>query len=188
MKPKNVSFTLRHWSLDDLDNLVKFANNKKIAGNLTDAFPHPYTREDGIAFISSVNPDAALHPDGVSDPDRVRQQGRVFAIDVDGTACGTIGIFPQTDVHRKNAEIGYWLAEEYWGMGIISEATRQVIDYGFKTYDVNRIFARPFSTNLASQKVLLKAGMKLEARLEKAIIKDGVFVDELIFSVLKAEK
>jgi ribosomal-protein-alanine N-acetyltransferase len=182
MNRQKVKFILRSWNLEDLDTLVRFANNKKIADNLTDAFPHPYTREDGIAYISAHHHDMVPHPDGIHEP------GKVFAIDVNGIACGSIGIFPQTDIHRKNAEMGYWLAEEYWGRGIMTEAVKQVVEYGFKTFGINRIFARPFSTNLASQRVLEKAGMKLEARFEKALFKNGQFLDELVYSVFKASQ
>mgnify|MGYP001468115977 CR=1 FL=1 len=171
------TFVLRPWKIEDLDNLVKFAGNPKIAANLTDAFPHPYTREDGIAYIT-----AHTHPDGVQHPD-----GVVFAIEVDGIACGSIGVFPQKDVHRKNAEMGYWLAEEYWGRGIMTEAVRRMIRYGFSAYDVSRIFARPFGSNLASQRVLQKAGMKPEGRFKDAIYKNGRFLDELIYSVHRGE-
>jgi len=173
MNTQKTNFALRPWSMDDLDNLVRFANNKKIADNLSDAFPHPYSREDGIAYITA-------HQAGV-----VPQPGSVFAIEVNGIACGSIGIFPQTDLHRKNAEIGYWLAEDYWGRGIITEAIERIIEFGFKTFDINRIFARTFSTNLASQRVLEKAGMKLEARFEKSLFKNGQFLDELVYSTLK---
>jgi len=166
------NFILRPWKLEDLDNLVRFANNKKIADNLTDAFPHPYSREDGIAFIKNFIGD---------------NPARIFAIEVEGIACGSIGIVLQADVHRKNAEMGYWLAEDYWGRGIMTAAVRQIIEYGFKTFDINRIFARPYSYNLASQRVLAKAGMKLEGRFEKALFKNGQFMDELIFSILKPE-
>lgn len=179
MNPQSNKFILRPWTLDDLDNLVKFADNKKIADNLTDAFPYPYSREDGVAYIT------AHHHDGESHKDHA--PGRVFAIEVDGIACGSIGIFPQTDVHRKNAEMGYWLAEEYWGRGIITGAVMQIIEYGFRTFDINRIFARPYATNLASQRVLEKAGMRLEARFEKSIFKNGQFLDELIYSILKPD-
>lgn len=163
-----IQFKLRRWTLNDLDNLVIFANNKKIADNLTDAFPHPYKREDGIAYITTF---------GAESPQRI------FAIEVEGIACGSIGLYPQADVHRKNAEMGYWLAEPYWGKGIVTEAVRQTIAYGFQAFDITRIFARPYSTNLASQRVLEKAGMKLEGRFEKALFKNGKFLDELIFSI-----
>jgi RimJ/RimL family protein N-acetyltransferase len=161
---------LRPWSFDDLDLLVKFANNKKIADNLTDAFPYPYTRDDGIDFLNRFKDDEPL---------------RAFAIEVDGIPCGAIGIHPQLDIHRKNAEIGYWLAEEYWGKGIMTEAVRMIVSYGFKAFDINRIFARPFAPNVASQKVLEKAGLKFEARFEKSIIKNGLLLDELFFSIVR---
>jgi [ribosomal protein S5]-alanine N-acetyltransferase len=182
MTHKNVNFKLRPWTMDDLDNLVKFAGNKNIADNLTDAFPHPYSRNDGKNYIRTFG---IPHPDGVSHPDRVNDPVRVFAIEVDGIACGSIGVFPQTDIHRKNAEMGYWLAEEFWGRGIMTEAVKRMIGHGFKSFDINRIFARPFSTNIASQRVLEKAGMKLEARFEKSLFKNGRFLDELIYSILK---
>jgi ribosomal-protein-alanine N-acetyltransferase len=170
MTTKPVKILLRPWCMKDLENLVKYAGNKKIADNLTDAFPHPYAPKDGIAYIETF---------GAESP------SRVFAIEVDGVACGSIGIFPQSDVHRKNAEMGYWLAEDYWGRGIITEAIRQTVEYGFKTFDINRIFARPFGTNLASQRVLEKSGFTLEARFEKALFKNGLLLDELIYAIRK---
>jgi RimJ/RimL family protein N-acetyltransferase len=175
MNTQKFNLILRPWNMDDLDNIVIFANNNKIADNLTDAFPHPYTREDGIAYIKTFGE----HPDRVNDP------VRVFAIEVNGIACGSIGIFPQSDVHRKNAEMGYWLAEEYWGSGIMTVAVKNMVEYGFSTFDITRIFARPFSSNIASQRVLEKAGMKLEGRFEKSLFKNGQFLDELIYSTLK---
>jgi len=161
---------LRKWNESDLNNLVKYANNIKIANRLTNGFPHPYTEEDGKAYLSTV----------ISD-----NPTKVFAIEVTGEAVGSIGIFPQTDIHEKNAEMGYWLAEEYWGQGIMVEAIKEITAYGFQTFDIIRIFARPFSTNLQSQRVLEKAGFELEARLKKAIYKNGEFMDELIYAKLK---
>lgn len=182
METPDNAFTLRRWTLSDLDALVKFANNEHIACNLTDAFPHPYTREDGIAYIAAFG---VPSPGGGPLPDRTEDPARVFAIEVAGIACGSIGVFPQADIHRKNAEMGYWLAEEYWGRGIMTEAVKQMIDHGFRSFDITRIFARPFSSNFASQRVLEKAGMTLEARFEKTVIKNGVFLDELFYSTVK---
>jgi len=71
---------------------------------------------------------------------------------------GGIGLHLQNDIQCKNAEPGYWLAEPYWGKGIITKAVTQMVDYGFKTWEVSRIFARPFGTNIASQRVLEKPG------------------------------
>ena len=110
-----MEFQLRAWRETDVESLVKYANNTNIAENLTNAFPHPYTRENGEAFIkyaSSANP---LH---------------IFAIEVGGEAVGGIGIHPQSDIMCKNAELGYWLGEKYWGQGIITNAVKQMIEYG----------------------------------------------------------
>jgi [ribosomal protein S5]-alanine N-acetyltransferase len=173
MKDKQKSsllIKLRPWSVLDLNHLVKFANNKKIADNLTDAFPFPYSREDGINFINRFKDDVPM---------------RAFAIEVDGIPCGAIGVHPQADIHRKSAEMGYWLAEEYWGKGIMTEAVRMIIEYGFQAFDINRIFARPFSINIASRRVLEKAGLKFEAKLEKSIFKNDQYLDELIFSIIR---
>ncbi len=163
-----MEFKLRPFTLDDLDSLVKYANNPKIAANMTDQFPHPYTRETGEKFIAM----AISH-----DPIRIR------AIEVNGGACGGIGIHPGEDVHRKNAEMGYWLAEPFWGKGIITEAIKQAIEYGFKTFDISRIFARPYGFNLASQRVLEKAGFKKEAVLKNTLFKNGEYTDEVIYSI-----
>jgi RimJ/RimL family protein N-acetyltransferase len=162
-----MNFTLRPWTASDLDSLVFHANNFNIAKFMTDGFPFPYTVETGKAFIEFATRDYPIH---------------IFAIDIEGRAVGGIGIHPQADILRKNAELGYWLAEEFWGNGIISKAIPQMIKFAFETYDINRIFARPFGTNLASQRVLEKNDFKLEARLEATIFKNGEYLDELIYS------
>ena len=165
-----MDIKLRKWSDADLDSLVKYANNKNIAKWLTNGFPNPYSYEDGKAFLSMIANDNPT---------------KVFAIEVNEEAVGSIGIFPQLDIHEKNAEMGYWLAEKYWGQGIISQAIKEIVEYGFKTFNIVRIYARPFSTNLQSQRVLEKAGFTLEAKLKNAIFKNKEFCDELIYVKFK---
>ncbi|MBP9077104.1 MAG: GNAT family N-acetyltransferase [Haliscomenobacter sp.] len=165
-----LPFTLRPWRLDDLDSLVRHADNPRIAGNLTNAFPHPYTREDGERFINMV---------------KDHEPTRIFAIEINGEACGGIGIHPQQDIYAKNAEIGYWLSEDYWGQGVITRALEQIVPYAFAHLDITRLFARPFHTNIGSQRALEKAGFKLEARLAQTLFKHGVYYDELIYSILR---
>jgi [ribosomal protein S5]-alanine N-acetyltransferase len=162
-----MDFLLRPWNTEDLDSLVLFANNEKIAKFMTDLFPHPYTIEKGREFIEYASKGNPVN---------------ILAIEVNGQAAGGIGIHPQQDIHRKNAELGYWMAEPYWGKGIITKAVVQMVDYGFKNWDINRIFARPFGTNLASQKVLEKAGFVLEGRFEKNLFKNGEYIDELVYA------
>ncbi len=167
-----MDFKLRPIKETDIDNLVKFANNPKIAANLTNKFAYPYTKEHGLNFIQFAMSNTPAH---------------VMAITINDELVGGIGIHPQEDIQCKNAELGYWLAEPFWGNGIISKAIPQMVEYGFKTFDINRIFARPFDSNIASQKVLQKAGFKLEARLSKTLFKNGEFQDELIYAIRKAD-
>jgi RimJ/RimL family protein N-acetyltransferase len=158
--------------MDDLDSLVKYANNAAIAKFMTNQFPHPYAIENGKRFIEFATKDNPVH---------------IFAIDINGGAVGGIGIHPQSDVQQKNAELGYWLAEPFWGNGIITKAVSQMIDFGFTTYDINRIFARPFGTNIASQKVLEKAGFVLEGRFRNTFFKNNEYLDELVYAIRRTE-
>ncbi|MCB9315247.1 MAG: GNAT family N-acetyltransferase [Lewinellaceae bacterium] len=163
-----MDFTLRPWSPGDLDNLVHFANNVNIAKFLTNQFPHPYTVEHGRAFIEMASRNTPRN---------------IMAIDINGQASGGIGIHPQADIQCKNAEMGYWLAEPYWGQGIITRAIVQMVEYGFANWDINRIFARPFGTNIGSQRALEKAGFILEGRFEKTLFKNGEYLDEFIYAI-----
>ncbi len=165
-----MSYTLRPFKLNGIESLVKNANNYKIAANLTNQFPHPYTRETGEAFIKM----ATKH----SPP-------TILAIEINGQASGGIGLHLQSDIHIKNAELGYWLAESYWGQGIMTKAVKHIVNYGFKNLDITRIFARPFGTNIASQKVLKNAGFVLEGKFKDTIYKNGEYLDELIYAIRK---
>jgi ribosomal-protein-alanine N-acetyltransferase len=159
---------LRPWTMKDLESLLRYADNFNIARNMADVFPHPYTREKGIAFLEMVTSATPPH---------------ILAIEVAGEAVGGIGIHPQHDIYRKNAEMGYWLAEPYWGKGIMTEAIRQLVGYAFDNWDITRIYARPFGYNLGSQRALEKAGFTLEAKLEKTFYKNGKYLNELIYAV-----
>ena len=165
-----MEVALRPWTIDDLDELVRMANNKNIAQFMADVFPHPYSAENGKTFIEFA---ASKTP------------ASIFAITLNGKPVGSIGLHMQADILRKNHEIGYWLAEEYWGKGIIPIAVKQIVEYGFASLDCTRIFARIFGNNRASQKVVEKAGFILEGTFEKTIYKNGEFLDELIYAIRK---
>jgi RimJ/RimL family protein N-acetyltransferase len=159
---------LRPFQWSDLKEMTRLANNPKVATNLTDAFPSPYTLEAAQQFFKRVSSVKITE---------------VLAIEVDGKLVGNIGIHPQDDVNRRNAELGYFIGEEYWGKGIATEAIKLMVQYGFDHFDIHRIFARPFGKNIASQRVLEKAGFTLEARIEGILIKNGKIEDELIYGV-----
>ena len=166
-----MEFTVRPFRQDDLACLVRAANNPKIARSLTNKFPYPYTEENGKDFINFATQSKPVN---------------IFAIDIGGEVVGGIVLHQQFYIQLKNAELGYWLAEPYWNKGIITRAIPQMVDYGFKNFDITRIFARPFGTNAASQHVLEKCGFILEAKIEKALFKNGEFEDELIYAVRRS--
>ena len=163
--------SLRNWMMSDLDDLVGYANNWNIARYLTDSFPFPYTKADGEEFIQIAM---------ASDKNIFR------AIEVDGHAVGGIGIFPQSDIYRNNAELGYWLAEPYWNKGIMTWAVSEMVKRALGDVDINRIYARLFGSNLASHRVLEKAGFKLEARFYGVICKNDHLEDEWVFALRRS--
>jgi RimJ/RimL family protein N-acetyltransferase len=154
--------------MEDLKSLVKYANNKQIADNMRNIFKHPYTEADGLAFLNMSTTD---------------NPHKRLAIEVEGEAVGSSGIFQLEDIYEKNAEIGYWLGEPFWGKGIMTEVVKQMVTYGFNNWPVNRIFACVFEHNLASERVLIKAGFKQEAYLTQSIFKNGVYLDEKIYAI-----
>jgi len=165
-----MEITLRPWKSDDLDWLVEHANNEKIAKNMTDGFPHPYTADKGKEFISNV---------------QKASPANILAIEADGKLIGSIGIHPMSDIYSQNAELGYWIAEPYWGKGITTKAIEKIVEYTFENFKITRIFAKPFGRNMASRRVLEKAGFVLEAEFENTILKNGKLENELVYAIRK---
>jgi [ribosomal protein S5]-alanine N-acetyltransferase len=164
---------LRPWSNADAADLAEIANNKKIADNLRDLFPYPYLVRDARKWLKMILP-------GNNPP-------RNFAITVDKHLVGSIGIVPKEDIYRKNVEIGYFLAEKYWGLGIAARAIKAATSYAFNEFDIVRVYAEPFADNIQSRRALEKAGFTLEANLKRNVIKNGIIKDSCIYSVLKED-
>ena len=64
-----------------------------------------------------------------------------FAITVDDKVIGSIGAFRQDNIHRQTAELGYYIAEDYWGKGIMTEIVKQTCKCVFEKSDIIRIYA-----------------------------------------------
>jgi RimJ/RimL family protein N-acetyltransferase len=112
---------------------------------------------------------------------------RSFAIANDNELIGAIGIEPSRDINRYAGELGYWLAEPFWGKGIVTSAVKVFIKYVFENYELIKIFAYVFSSNPASGRVLEKAGFKLEGNLRNQIFKNGKFANQLVYGILREE-
>jgi RimJ/RimL family protein N-acetyltransferase len=161
---------IRDYRNEDIASIAHNANCREIWINMRDSFPHPYSENDAqewIDLISSTNPCTN------------------FTLEVDGLAVGGIGLKLQDDIHRRSAEIGYWLGKDYWGRGIATEALKSLTEYSFSNYDLCRLYALVFSWNPGSAKVLEKAGYVLEGRLRKAVQKDGKMTDALLYAFVR---
>lgn len=166
---------IRKWKLTDAKDIAVALSNKKIQDNLRDGLPYPYSEQDGIDFISSMlsaNEDETF----------------AFAITLDDKAIGSIGVFRQQNIHRQTAEIGYYIAEEYWGKGIMTDAVKQICEYVFKNSDILRIYAEPFAYNTGSCRVLEKAGFQYEGTLRNNAVKNGKVIDMKMYSLLREEQ
>ncbi|MCM1175980.1 MAG: GNAT family N-acetyltransferase [Blautia sp.] len=165
---------IRKWKLSDAVDLAAAISNKKVQNNLRDGLPYPYTEQDGESYISdmlSANEDETF----------------AFAITADNKVIGSIGVFRQENIHRQTAELGYYISEEYWGKGIMTEAVKQICEYVFSKSDIIRIYAEPFAYNIASCRVLEKAGFEYEGTLRNNAVKNGKVIDMKMYSLLKAE-
>ena len=169
-----MNFQLRHWRTEDAKALAKAADNPKIAANLRNVFPNPYTLEEANWFIN----------DCISKGD---SHGFTWAIEVEGKAAGCIAVTLLNDVYEKSGELGYWLSEEYWRQGIMSQAVQIICREAFKTFDIIRISAEPFAYNAGSIGVLKKAGFTYEGTMRNGIYKNGRVHSYCIYSLLREE-
>ncbi|QNF34931.1 GNAT family N-acetyltransferase [Adhaeribacter swui] len=163
--------TLRYWQTGDELALAKHANNYHIWINLRDSFPHPYTLQDAQTWIMLANATKPITN---------------FAIIVNNEPVGGIGLVLQPDVYRKSAEIGYWLSEQYWNQGIITEALQAITDFGFNTLELERIYAGVFAWNPKSARVLEKAGYHLEGKLKNSVYKNKQLIDSLLYAKVRS--
>ena len=159
--------TVRPWRLDDAESVARHANNRKIWLGVRDLFPHPYTIQDAREFLHRA----------ISEQPEMK-----FCVEIEGAAIGGIGVHPGEDVHRHTSTVGYWLGEEFWGRGIMSEAVAAFMDFCFDNFSLRRIYAEAYANNPASARVLEKAGFVFEGRLKNNVIKDGKLLDSLLYA------
>lgn len=169
---REMTCKIRKWELSDAKDLAMALSNRKIQDNLRDGLPYPYTEQDGADYIIAM-----LCAD--------EHETFAFAITVDDKVAGSIGVFRQANIHRQTAEMGYYLAEEYWGNGIMTEAVKQICEYVFNKSNIIRIYAEPFAHNIASCRVLEKAGFQYEGTLRRNAVKNGKIIDMKMYSLIK---
>ncbi len=169
---RTKQFILRPFRQGDEAALVRYLNNRTIYRN-TLRIPYPYRMRDAQEWIRKNVLIA-----------RVRVKTEInFAIEIKGEAAGGIGLHKIAARHK--AELGYWLAQPYWGQGIMTEAVKCIVEFGFKRLRLVRICAKVFPWNRASMRVLEKAGFKREGILTKGARKGNRFIDECVYAIIR---
>ena len=163
---------IREWRLEDKSDLAFMLNNKNILNNLRDGLPYPYTINDAEEYITAM-----LSAD--------KTKTFAFAIVADDVVVGSIGVFRCDNIHSRTAEMGYYIGELYWGKGLGTSAVNQICKYIFENTDIIRIFAEPFAYNIASCRVLEKAGFQLEGILHSNAVKNGNVLDMKMYALIK---
>ncbi|MEL1265915.1 GNAT family protein [Pseudoxanthomonas putridarboris] len=160
-------FLLRAWRRDDLDALLRHADDPRVPHGLSDRFPHPYTRQDGERFLSG---------------EVVDLDGPVFAIVIDGEACGGIGARPGQGERAHGAELGYWLGQAHWGRGHMTRIVGLFTPWVMRALDLYRLQATVLDFNHGSARVLQKNGFVEEGRMRAAVVKQGRIHDLRLFA------
>lgn len=169
-----MEVTLRKWRLEDAEELACAINNKKVQDNLRDGLPFPYSKADAEWYINEM-----LNAD--------ENSTFAFAVTAEGRVAGSIGAFRQANIHCRTAELGYYIAEPFWGKGVGTAAVNQICRYIFENTDIIRIFAEPFAYNGASCRILEKNGFQLEGILRSNAVKNGQVLDMKMYSLIKSD-
>lgn len=166
-----LPFQLLPWEEAYIPHLVRYANDERIAANLRDVFPCPYTEADAAWFVHDCM--------------EKEEQQLCRAIVIDGEAVGCVSVQPQSDVYRRSGELGYWLARPFWGKDVMTAAVGQICQEAFRRFDLVRIFAEPYAQNAGSRRVLEKNGFQLEGILRQSVTKNGVTQDSCMYALLR---
>ncbi len=169
---KGSRITLRAITRDDLPRYVTWLNNVEVTKHLTAAMA-PFNLDDETDWYEKQRKD---------------RSSKNFAIDnEDGTHIGSIGLI---NIDRQNqlAELGIVIGDKsQWNKGYCTEAITLLLEYGFYTLNLNRIFLRVDQDNWGGLKCYRRCGFVKEGELRQAVFRDGGFINHYIMSVLRSE-
>ena len=167
-----MNIRLRRLEYDDAPALVEIVNDEDVQRYLLLSML-PYTLSDAQNFIEYAK--------NMS----LKGGEQVFAIICDGLMVGIISYVVGTGHKSCTASIGYYVGKRYWGKGIAAAAVRLVVKDIFVNPSVCRIYAEIFAPNSASARVLEKCGFVCEGKLKKAVVKDGIVFDALVYALTR---
>ncbi len=160
----------------DADTLVSYLNSPEIMRNSL-SHSGEYTRSDAMRWISIAN----AHED-------LFKPTRDFAIRKldSGKMIGAVNLLmKESSYNRHLAELGYWIGEEYWGNGYMTDTIGAFTTWTFENLPVKKIVATTFEENTASARVLEKNGYEQEGFLKENIYKSGIYIDCKLYGLTR---
>ena len=111
-----------------------------------------------------------------------------FAVTVAGYDTA-IGIFQvrETEPGFGTAEWGFAIGSDFWGTGVFQDGANLVVDFAFRTLGVHRLEARAAVKNGRGNGALQKMGAVQECVLRKSFLKDGEYLDQMLYSMLDTD-
>lgn len=179
MEIKESSFEvyLKLLAMDDVGAIVENANDPEIAESVSapGTFPNPYEKSDAVEFIKSTI--------------EARKRMAEIHFGIHHVKYGLIGAcaLMKIDMRNKNAELGYWLGKVYWGRGYTKQALRLLEYLAFRTLELNRIYARTYTSNTRSAELLSALGYSVEGLHKQVELHGSKYVDEYEFALLNSE-
>lgn len=165
---------LRKMRLDDAADLFEYASDPEVS-TYTTWGPHT-SIQDSLEFLTRI---LSLYEGGQLADWGIEHKS-------DGKFIGTCG-FAEWSPYHSRGEIGYAMSRKYWGQGLMTEAAREIIAFGFTQMQLNRVEARCIVANVGSARVMEKAGMTYEGILREQMYAKGDYHDLKIYSILKRE-
>jgi len=105
---------------------------------------------------------------------------------LDGEFIGSAGLH-NWNREAHYAELGYDIAQQYWGDGYATEVARAIIEFGWQQMKLNRIEADVVQGNIASMKIMERLGFKQEGILRQRLRKGGKYYDVFLYGLLRKE-
>lgn len=175
-KLETARLILRPVNENDANDIFEYCSNPNVARYVTWE-PHQ-TLEDTKKFISY-----ALNSYNLGAPEPMML---ILKDDPKQRVIGSVGLIPVNPQHRT-FELGYALSEEHWGKGLIAEAAKPLINYGFKHFAMERLQCRCDILNPQSSRVMEKLGMHYEGTLKASMYLKGKPRDMHMYSIVKSE-
>ena len=179
MKLTTERLILRDVELSDAKSIRKYINNLNVSRYLL-AVAFPYTKKDAEWWVNHCKEEQKKKPRENYEFGIVIKPGKEVV--------GGVGL-SKVDLGQGTADIGYWIGEDFWRKGYVSEAIIKLIEYAFNELELRRLKIPAFVENEGSNGLAKKLGFKFEGTLRKACKakSTGKIHDENIYGLLKEE-